>query len=165
MVFANDEHDTLNDFELLYLHFKCNHSIHCLCCWYRHFLLAIYGLLKTHVTWHVIKLLLYDQEMTTTNLQTMFAVSKVRSTNNTEPQWPLSGVHSIMMVKSAHAALVRVKGARPPPFTLFPSQTKLWCTLQLRGHIHSSLFLLYPYMYSEVRSTLTISLAGVGKIF
>ncbi len=32
--------------------------------------------------------------------------------------------------------LVRVGGARPPPFGLLPSRTKLQCTLLLRGQIH-----------------------------
>jgi hypothetical protein len=41
----------------------------------------------------------------------------------TEWQWPLSGVHSIMMVKSALAGVVRVGGARPPPF--LPSRAKV----------------------------------------
>jgi hypothetical protein len=37
------------------------------------------------------------------------------------------------------------------PLSLYlPSPAKLWCMLQLRGQIHSPLFLLYPYMYSVV---------------
>jgi hypothetical protein len=43
----------------------------------------------------------------------------------TEWQWPLSGVHSSM----------RVEGALPPLSLYLPSQAKLWCMLQLRGHI------------------------------
>jgi hypothetical protein len=37
---------------------------------------------------------------------------------HTEWKWPISGVHSIMMEISALAG-EGVRGARPPPFTLF----------------------------------------------
>ncbi len=52
-------------------------------------------------------------------------------------QWPLSGVHSIMMENQPR--LVGVGGAlQALPLSLcLPSQAKLWCTLQLRGQIHS----------------------------
>ncbi len=63
----------------------------------------------------------------------------------------LHGVHSIMMEKLAQPN----EGAgctpsRPPPLTTvyLPSRAKLWCTLQLRGQIHSS------YFYSTPMSTL-----------
>ncbi len=58
--------------------------------------------------------------------------------------WPMSGVHSIRMVKSAQPG--EGEGARhppPPSFTLStftPSRAKLCCTLQLRGQIHPSYF-------------------------
>jgi len=57
---------------------------------------------------------------------------------HTEWQLPISGVHSIMMENQPW--LLRVGGARPPPFTLFPSCTKL----QLRGQIHSPYFISTP---------------------
>jgi hypothetical protein len=46
------------------------------------------------------------------------------------------------------------RGVRPSPFTkvYLSSHTKFWCTFQLRGQIHSPLFLLYPDMYSVVWS-------------
>ncbi len=58
---------------------------------------------------------------------------------HTEWQLPISGVHSIMMEKSALAG--EGGGARPPPFTLLPSHTRLQCT---RGQIHS------PYFFSTL---------------
>ncbi len=58
---------------------------------------------------------------------------------NTKWQWPLSGVHSIMMEKLAQAGLGR--GFTPTPFSLYlPSRTK-------RGQIHSPYFISTP-MYS-----------------
>ena len=54
------------------------------------------------------------------------------TTEYTEWQWPLSGVHSIMMVKSAHPG--EGGGARPPPFSLsIPSQAKLSVRSSLQG--------------------------------
>ncbi len=42
-------------------------------------------------------------------------------------------------------------GMHAHPLSLYlPSGTELWCMLQLRGQIHSPLFLFYPYMYSVV---------------
>jgi hypothetical protein len=35
-------------------------------------------------------------------------------------------------------------GAHPPPSLYLPSRTKLWCTLQLRGQIHSLYFYYTP---------------------
>jgi hypothetical protein len=61
----------------------------------------------------------------------------------TEWQRQLSGLHLIMMEKSARAG--EGGGARPPPFTIFTITYKFWCTLQLRGQIHP-LFLLYPFI-------------------
>ncbi len=57
---------------------------------------------------------------------------------HTKWQLPISGVRSIMMEISALAG--RGGGARPPPFKLLPSRTKLQCTLQLRGQIQSLCF-------------------------
>jgi hypothetical protein len=66
---------------------------------------------------------------------------QVMTTEFTEWQWPLSGEHSIMMVKSAQPD--DGGSTRPPPFTLSTiTNKKLWCMLPL--------FILYPYMYSVV---------------
>ncbi len=46
--------------------------------------------------------------------------------------------------------LVRVGSARPPPFTLLPSRTKLQCTLQLRGQRYTPTISCLPYMNSVV---------------
>jgi hypothetical protein len=60
---------------------------------------------------------------------------------NTEWQWPLSGVHSIMVVTSAQPG--ETGGARPPPFILSTTTSKVVVyTLQLRGQIH------FPYFSS-----------------
>jgi hypothetical protein len=57
-----------------------------------------------------------------------------------EWHWPLSGVHSIMMVNSAQPG-EGVGAARPSPLSLYlPSIAKLWCFLQLRGQTNSSYF-------------------------
>ncbi len=64
------------------------------------------------------------------------------TTEYTEWQRPLFGVHSIMRVKLAW--LVRVGGARPvahPLSLLLPSPVKLQCTLQLSGQIHWPCFI------------------------
>ncbi len=51
----------------------------------------------------------------------------------TEWHWPLSVVHSIMVVKSAQPGEY---GVLAQPLSLYlTSQAKLWCTLQLRGQI------------------------------
>ncbi len=65
---------------------------------------------------------------------------------STELQWPLSDG------KSGQAG--EVGGALPSPFTLYTvlSRTKLCCTLQLRGQIHS------PYFYSTPLCTLWLYL-------
>jgi hypothetical protein len=70
---------------------------------------------------------------------------------HTEWQRPLTGVHSIMMEKLAQADEGRgVYGAGPPPSLYLPSRTKLQCTLQLRGQIHSSYFTSTPYILCAV---------------
>jgi hypothetical protein len=54
-------------------------------------------------------------------------------------------------------SLVRVLGgACPPPFTLLPSQAKLWCTLQLRGQIYSPYFSSIPICTLWCRSQMHI---------
>ncbi len=61
--------------------------------------------------------------------------------------YPLSGVHSIMMEKLTQAG--EGGGVHAHPLSLYlPSRTKLWCTLHLRGQIHS------PYFYSTPTCTL-----------
>ncbi len=70
---------------------------------------------------------------------------------HTDWQRPLSGVHSIMMVKSAKPGEVGGVHALPPSLYL-PSRAKLWC--KLRGAEILPLFLLYPYLYSVVHSEL-----------
>ncbi len=69
------------------------------------------------------------------------------STEYTEWQRPLSGVHSIMMEKLAQA--VRLGGARPAPVTLTTIMYKVvvYRTLQLRGRNT-------PYFYSNLMFTL-----------
>jgi hypothetical protein len=58
---------------------------------------------------------------------------------HTEWQLPISGVHPIMMEKSA---LADEGGVHAHPLSLcLPSCTKLQCTLQLRGQIHSPYFI------------------------
>ncbi len=65
---------------------------------------------------------------------------------HTEWQWPISEIHPIMMEKSAW--LWWGWGVHAHPLSLYwPSRTKLQCTLQLRGQIHSP-FHLYSYMCS-----------------
>ncbi len=63
----------------------------------------------------------------------------VPPTDYIEYQWPLSGVHSIMRVKSAQAG--EGGGACPPPFIISTITCKvaLHCTLQLKGQRHSGL--------------------------
>ncbi len=59
---------------------------------------------------------------------------------HTEWQWPISGVHSIMMGKSVLAG--EGGGCTPTPFhsIYVPSHTMVQSTLQLRGQKHSSYF-------------------------
>ncbi len=62
-------------------------------------------------------------------------------------RWPLYGVHSIMMEKSAQPGMGG--GMQALPLSLYqPSRAKLWYTLQLRGQIHP------PYFYSAPICTL-----------
>ncbi len=64
----------------------------------------------------------------------------------TEGQWPLSDVHSIMRVKSAH--LEREGDASTPPFTIYFISYKagVYSPTEWAGTL--PLFLLFPYMYS-----------------
>ncbi len=64
---------------------------------------------------------------------------------HTEWQWPISGVHSIMMEKPAHAG--EGEGVHALPLSLYlPSRTKLQCAFQLRGQIHSPYFISTLYV-------------------
>ncbi len=74
---------------------------------------------------------------------------------HTEWQWPISGVHPVMMEKSALAGEVHAH-----PLSLYlPSCTKLQCTLQLRGQIHS------PYFISTHICTLWITLPAMSHFY
>jgi hypothetical protein len=67
----------------------------------------------------------------------------VATTEYTDWQRPLSGVHSVMLEKLAHAG--EGGGMHFHPLSVYlPSLTKLWCTLQLRGQIHSPDFYSTP---------------------
>ncbi len=74
-------------------------------------------------------------------------VKKVRGTEYTEWHWPLSGVHSMMRVKSAQAG--EGGGARPPSFTMSSIVYHHTCT---NFSTTVPIFLLYPYIYYVVRS-------------
>jgi hypothetical protein len=69
----------------------------------------------------------------------------VLSTEYREWQRPLSGVHSIMMVKSAQPG--EVGGCTPSPFpSTYTTSKVVVCALAERADT-LPLFLLYPYMY------------------
>jgi hypothetical protein len=68
------------------------------------------------------------------------------TTEYTEWQWPLSGIHSIMIEKSA--LVVRVGGARSTPFTISTIIYKVVVYTPDEKADTLPLFLLYPYMYS-----------------
>jgi hypothetical protein len=74
------------------------------------------------------------------------------TTEYTEWPWPLSGVHSIMRVKSAQAG----EGGRctPTPFTI---STITYKVLYATAERADTLFLLYPFMYS-VRGTVKVKI-------
>ncbi len=73
------------------------------------------------------------------------------TTEYTEWQWPLSSVHSIMRVKSAH--LEREGDASTPPFTIsfISYKAVVYSPTEWAGTL--PLFLLYPYMDSVGCST------------
>jgi hypothetical protein len=73
-----------------------------------------------------------------------------------EWQWPLSGVHSIMMVKSARSG--EGGDARPLPFTLSNLTSKVVVYAPAERAYTLPLFLLYPYMYSEDENFIGIML-------
>ncbi len=65
------------------------------------------------------------------------------STEYTEWQWPLSGVHSIMMEMEKFAQAGEAGGARPAPVTLST-------IIKYKDFVYRTLplFLLYSYVYS-----------------
>ncbi len=74
---------------------------------------------------------------------------------HTEWQWPLSGVHYIMMVKSAQPGEVGgVHGCTPSPFrSIYHHEQSFGVRSSWEGR-STPLFLLYPYLYSVVHSEL-----------
>ncbi len=74
----------------------------------------------------------------------------VLSTEYTELRLLLSGVHSVMRVKSVR--LVRVGGARPPPLITFTLTTKVGVYARAEWADTLTLFHLYQYVYSVVLS-------------
>ncbi len=76
--------------------------------------------------------------------------AQVRSSSHsvhTEWQWPLSGVHSILMEKLAQPG-DSVGDKRPPLFTLSTITCKVVVYAPAERADTLPLFLLYPYMYS-----------------
>jgi hypothetical protein len=74
-------------------------------------------------------------------------LATLENTEYTEWQWLLSGVHFIMMVKSAQPG----EGggvARPPPFTLSTITSKVVVFIPAERADTLPLFLLYPNMHS-----------------
>jgi hypothetical protein len=100
----------------------------------------------------------------------VYTTCGVHNEAHTEWQRPL-GVHSIMMEKFAQAGEGRGVQAHAPPFTIFSIyRTKLQCTLQLRGQIHSPYFIstvqyisMYSVVYSLI-SSLQYNFSAVGFV-
>ncbi len=69
-------------------------------------------------------------------------LSGSQSTVHTEWQWPLSGVHSIMLEKLAQAG--EGGGCTPTPFHYIYHHVAVYGTLQLRWQIHSRYFISTP---------------------
>jgi hypothetical protein len=74
---------------------------------------------------------------------------------HTEWQWPLVGVHSIMMEKLAQAG--EDGGARPTSFTLSTITYKVVVYTPAERAEPFSLFLFYPFGFSVVRHLLDIT--------
>jgi hypothetical protein len=74
-----------------------------------------------------------------------------RTTEYTEWQWPLYGIDSIMMLKSAQPGGGRGRGARPSPLTLVPVTSVVYAQAERADTL--PIFLLYTYMYSVGRLT------------
>ncbi len=98
---------------------------------------------------------------------------------DTEGQWPLSGVHSIMMEKPAQPGVGGWCTPSPFHYVNLPSRAKLWCTLSLRRQIHSafsplplyvlcgsyiSLLLFITLLYGLIGQTIEVYL-GVHSIY
>ncbi len=62
----------------------------------------------------------------------------------TEWQWPLSGVHSIMMEKLGQPGEGGGGGCTPIPFSYIYHHVQSWCTLLQRGQVHSTYFYSTP---------------------
>ncbi len=73
-------------------------------------------------------------------------ITIVYSTEYTEWQWPLSAAHSIMMKNQP--SLVKVVGARLPPFTISTITFKVVMYAPAERADKLPLFLLCPHMYS-----------------
>ncbi len=91
------------------------------------------------------------------------ARSHPRSVRSTS-QRSLCGVHSIMVEKLAQACECGGGGARLPPFTISTITYKVvvYRTLQLIEQTHSTLFLLYPFVYFVVQTVRAGPEQGVG---
>jgi hypothetical protein len=70
-----------------------------------------------------------------------------------EWQWPLSGVHSIIRVKSAEPGRGGDTRPPPPPFTLSTITSKVVVYAPAKRAGTLPLFLLYPYMYSVLHTS------------
>ncbi len=77
---------------------------------------------------------------------------KANSTEYTEWQRPLSGVNSIMMVKSAQPGVDGGGGARPPPFTIVTITYKVAVRFSRAGRKTPTISSLPLCMYSVANS-------------
>jgi hypothetical protein len=120
---------------------------------------TIYTLQSTlynmHSTIYTLQPTLYNTHSTIYTLQstfcslhsTLYTLQSLWSTLNTtdervqiDRQWPLSGVHSIMMVKSAQPGEGGGGCTRSPFRFIYHHKQSFLCTLQLKGQIHFSYF-------------------------
>ncbi len=80
------------------------------------------------------------------NLQNLNFLEEQNHRVHTERQWPLSGVHSIMMVKSAQPGGGGGGGSRPTPFTLSTIMNKVVVSARWEGR-YSPISPLQLYIY------------------
>ncbi len=114
-----------------------------LCNWTNDKFLAKCGLnLKSEIAGDFTKLNYKEQSNHVLNFRSL--IGNISHRVHIEWQWPLSGVYSIMMEKSAQPGAGG--GCTPTPFhsIYLPSRTKLQCTLQLRGQMHPHYFYSTP---------------------
>ncbi len=79
------------------------------------------------------------------------ALCRSRTLYTLDWQWPLSGVHPIMMEKSAQPGEGRgCSGARPSPFTISTITYNFVIYAPAQKVDTLPLFIHYPYMYSVV---------------